>query len=347
MSDRIVGRALRNVAAAAALAVAPLAATLALTLPIVLTPDPAAALAPPDTVVATPERAPLSHVAFSPDGRRVAASALDGRVHVWDAATGEEVLELDGHRREAYAVAFSPDGTRIATAGYDGSVRIWDAGSGQLDRALAAEPWPMDVAFSPAGDEILVPEVDGEVLVHSLAGGAADTVFAPEGRAGAVSAAWSPAGDRLAMSFAGGGGGVLVRKRGGESSPAALRGHGHVVMGLAFTSDGRGLVTGSADASIRVWDLESGAAVDTLSTRMPSPFVALSPDGERVVAGGAGRTLRLWSLEALDGEGTILSRHDRTITGVAFSPCGDRVASAGLDGRVRIVRLEGVEEACP
>jgi len=46
---------------------------------------------------------------------------------VWDAATGEEIVELRGHRSFVWSVAFSPDGTRLVSGSGDGTVRVWDA----------------------------------------------------------------------------------------------------------------------------------------------------------------------------------------------------------------------------
>jgi WD40 repeat protein len=120
-----------------------------------------------------------------------------------------------------------------------------------------------------------------------------------------------------------------------------------VVADVTFLPAGDRLLSASVDASMRVWDLDGGLAMDTLTTRMPSPFAAVAPDGDRLAAGGAGRVVRLWPLDDLSGDSRVLTRHDRTVTGVAFSPCGDRVASVGLDGRLRIARLADGEGACP
>jgi tetratricopeptide (TPR) repeat protein len=67
-------------------------------------------------------------VAFSPDGRRIVSASLDCRVKLWDAATGDEVLNLRGHSDSVLGVAFSPDGRHLASASRaDHTVKVWDA----------------------------------------------------------------------------------------------------------------------------------------------------------------------------------------------------------------------------
>jgi WD40 repeat protein/serine/threonine protein kinase len=66
-------------------------------------------------------------VAFSPDGKRLVSTASDETVKVWDAQTGQELLTLEGHSARVNGVAFSPDGHRLAAGGPDGTVKIWDA----------------------------------------------------------------------------------------------------------------------------------------------------------------------------------------------------------------------------
>lgn len=78
-----------------------------------------------------------SVLAYSPDGRLLASASIelfdtgesryDRRIHLWDAATGRELLTLDPKRAGTAALAFTPDGTRLLTGFSSGSVLIWNA----------------------------------------------------------------------------------------------------------------------------------------------------------------------------------------------------------------------------
>src|SRR5262249_30210889 len=93
----------------------------------------------------------LEDPAFSPDGKRLAASAGPG-VRVWDLAARKLALTLRGHGDQAEGVAFSPDGKWLAAAGTDGTVKVWDAGSGRELANLRGHTGQVHaVAFGPAG----------------------------------------------------------------------------------------------------------------------------------------------------------------------------------------------------
>ncbi|MBP3954164.1 sigma-70 family RNA polymerase sigma factor [Gemmata sp. G18] len=84
----------------------------------------------------------LHALAFSPNGRLLAAAAEDGSLRVWDLASGKELRAYRGHKGRALAVLFSPDGTRIASGGFDGTGLIWIA------------PTPTDVHTTRSADEV-------------------------------------------------------------------------------------------------------------------------------------------------------------------------------------------------
>jgi WD40 repeat protein len=93
-------------------------------------------------------------LAFSPDGERLLSAGADGAGRVWDLASGEEVLTLEGHSGSVEAAAFGPDGT-IATGGSDGTLRLWDAATGEQQMVLRCRDGMVaDIVFDPTRDRV-------------------------------------------------------------------------------------------------------------------------------------------------------------------------------------------------
>jgi WD40 repeat protein len=67
----------------------------------------------------------VTTVAWSPEGRSIAAGGRGGTVWLWDADSGNHILTYTGHTREVYPVAWSPDGQYIASAGWDRTTQVW------------------------------------------------------------------------------------------------------------------------------------------------------------------------------------------------------------------------------
>ena len=91
----------------------------------------------------------MDSVSFSPDGTRIASGAgmeatlvaletesWGNTIKLWDAATGEELRILTGHRSSVSSVSFNPDGTRIVSGSEDNTIKVWDADTGEELRTL-------------------------------------------------------------------------------------------------------------------------------------------------------------------------------------------------------------------
>ncbi|HEY1375508.1 MAG TPA: serine/threonine-protein kinase [Gemmataceae bacterium] len=262
--------------------------------------------APPQVVGVRAVGDVVHRVAFHPSGQFAASASRNRSVDVWLAASGRKWCSLRGHDGEVVTVAFSPDGRRLASGGTDRTVRVWDLG-----RELAPP------SYTP----------------HTA--GITGMAFSPDGRRLAL------AGGLRSGSPGTGAPTLRVWDVGRARVVQELKGHASWLTRVAYSPDGRQLVSGSEDGTARVWDAEAGRTAATLRGHAGTVHdVAFSPDGGRVATAGADGTVRLW--EAASGEPVAtLAGHRGAVTGLAFSPDGRRLVSGGVDRTVRLWDADG------
>jgi WD40 repeat protein len=245
----------------------------------------------------------VNHLDFHPDGLRLAGADGSGKVITWNWHTGDRVGELGipSYVHGARCVAYHPDGDILATAGWgDGptelnTVELWDANSNRSLRQLSGPTRCVDsIAFSPDGSK--------------LAGGSRDgTIHLWDPHNGAI--LWSrQAGEGWIYGVAFSGDGRLV---GGSSDTStvivwdSLTGTEiHRLEGLqmrankvAFNPEGT-RVAACDDSMIKVWNVETGAALITL--QHGAQDLAFSPDGRTLATAGFDGRVGVWPAAAWD-----------------------------------------------
>jgi WD40 repeat protein len=113
-------------------------------------------------------------------------------------------------------------------------------------------------------------------------------------------------------------------------------GHLGAVTSVAFSPDGRWVLSGSSDKTIKIWDASTGREVRTLTGHSQGvTSVAFSPDGKWVLSGSDDGTVRLW-VAATGRETRVFEGVSSPVTSVAFSPDGKLALSGSIDGVAKI-----------
>jgi WD40 repeat protein len=280
----------------------------------------------------------IDSVTFTPDALHVLSTSRHNHlIYQWEANSGRLFRVLSGHTDDVAWVSVSPDGKRAASGSSDRTLRIWDLDTGQNLRTLTGhEDDVVGLGFSADGRRIVSESPDNTARIWDVESGLELQKINHPGRRTKINAvAFAPDGTRVIVAA----GASIVAYDVTSGQPALdWRGHTGVVTSIFFSEDGKYLVSGSADATVRLWDAATGAQLRDFSVEGGIVGVAFSRKG-RIAAGGHDRTLYVWS--AATGELVQKMRgHLDDINSVAFSPDGDRLVSASADGTIKIWSTE-------
>ncbi len=122
----------------------------------------------------------------------------------------------------------------------------------------------------------------------------------------------------------------------GQMPDTFLAGHTNWVNSVAFSPDGNTIVSGSGDATIKLWDVETGTLKATLEGHeQPVNSVTFSPDGNTLASGSWGDTIKLWDVTSGTLKAT-LEGHTDNVNSVVFSPDGNTITSGSGDATIKL-----------
>ena len=286
-------------------------------------------------------------LAVSGDGRRLASLAFDQSLKLWDLKSGKllRTLRNDSPGDSLGTVALSPDGKRCLltlisidpVAREENTVTLYDADSGKAIWSKRTRLHGMaPIHFLPGGNHVLVGGGANPFTIWNLEDGkvvrtwgghkGAIQALAVDGKGNVYSVSadntikvWSPRGQEL----------------------RTLAGHADGITCVALSKDGSRLLTGSADKTLKLWDVKTGSPISTFTGHEGIvTSAAISTDGTLAASGSDDRTVRLWDLKTGKPLQT-LTGHGDAVNGVALTPDGAWIASASNDQTIRLWPLKG------
>ena len=288
------------------------------------------AAAQPERAVLNATSALISAMAFSPDGKILAAASEDGAIRLWEIPEQREIAKLASNLSPAEEMTFSPDGRVLAVVGYNNKIQLWNvAGLRRLGTPITGDA----IAFDPKGDLVaavsdanvtrLLDLTSGHQVGRSLPGQA--VAFSPDGRT---------------MATAGNSGQVLLWNAATQAPAGPPIGRGpRPVTQISFSSGGRVLATVASSGSagtgtVKLWNIASRREI---GTKQPGDTIAFSYNGS-ILASESSNGIQL--RDAATGQ-----QIDTTLTGdmnsfgvgsIAASPDSLILATGEPTGPVRL-----------
>jgi WD40 repeat protein len=313
--------------------------------------------------LSTDERASLTNVSFSSDGRTLAADGPGGAAHyvtIWDTATWKARSTVRGPDvATPLHFVLAPDGNHVAGLVADG-LRIWDVPAGKptlLPMEVRGTP---DLTYSPDGNLIAFGAGQGPYALTLVDIAAGRTVAVPPVPGSANVVASSPDGQALAAEY-----------EMGEPEPenprsiiskhflrlwdvpsrrqrADLSYGTSIITGIAFSPDGRYLAT--TDYGVRVWDLAEDPPTVRWQQQPQEPRfqgLAFSPDGRVLLVGNSWGEVKF--LDAATGKElrTLKAVLVGEVSSLALSPDGRLLAVATSWSSIKVWDVSGILNASP
>ncbi|KAJ9617099.1 U3 snoRNP protein [Cladophialophora chaetospira] len=263
---------------------------------------------------------PISAAAVNQTGEWLAfGSSKTGQLLVWEHASESNILKQSSHLDAMTTLTYSPDSTRIITGADDGLIKIWDVSSGFHIATFTEHTSAVTAsAYSKRGNILLTSSLDGSVRAWDMLRYRNFRTFTAPQRLSFSCLAIDPSAEVVCAASHDSFDIHLWSVQTGALLDQ-LSGHEGPISTLAFTPDGRYLVSGSWDHTIRVWSVFDRSQTSESMTLMSDLLcIAIRPDSAQLAASTLDGSVTFWNLNTSIQESGVDGRRDvsggRTLT---------------------------------
>jgi len=290
-----------------------------------------------------PSNKDVTSLDWNCNGNLLATGSYDGFARIWS-TDGTQKNTLGQHKGPIFALKWNKSGNYILSAGVDRTTIIWDAATGQSKQQFAFHTHPaLDVDWK---SEEVFASCSTDKQIHVCQLNEKEPIKSFQGHTNEVNAIkWDPQGKFLAscsddMT-------LKIWSMDRDNCLHDLQAHQKEIYTIKWSPTGPAtqnpnmnlvLASASFDSTVRLWDVERGACIHTL-TRHKEPVysVAFSPDGKFLASGSFDKCVHIWSTQS----GQLV--HSYMGTGGIFEVCwnskGDKVGASAADGTVFVLDL--------
>ncbi len=260
-------------------------------------------------------------VCYSWDSKTIFAGCADGSIRIMDATSGSVLGSLLSKSGEVYSLALSPDDNTIAVGHASGLIELWDIKTATLTRTLAKQARRIEgLSFSKDGLRLVSSGPSSAAQVWDVATGEPREKLVTSGDSWNV--AFNPANDLIfATTYEGT---IDVFNAATGELVESMVGHGRLIPGLAFSSDGKYFATCGEDGTVKLWDAQTRRVLVSFAENDGYSLVGLAFDpSNRYLATTASRQLcMIYDLHAMNDciKGNVEYQRQRLKLAPASSP---------------------------
>ena len=275
----------------------------------------------------------IKDICFSPDGKKLASVSDDGLVKIWDIVSKKVVAEFEGHNSGIESVYYSPKGKYLATASSDKTIRIWDVERGKATWVLFGNDGHKDVVhkvcYNGIGNAVATASRDGVIKIWNIATGKAYITI--DDMKNVQSLQYTKDDQMLIIAL---GNNIQLWDIATGAPVEILTGHTSFVTDIAYSPDGKKLLSGSQDKTLRLWTIPAQPQITLRRGHNNQKIhdIAYHPQGKLFTTVSSDH-IHVWNHE--DSRPIRVKKfRNAKMSKVVFNYDGKEIASASEDGKI-------------